>query len=89
MYDFYEILNIFNYYYYQPGSNIKLYIANTSRTHTCTHPPTHTAVAVSLFDGSVCLTARSAGDNSCPLAIEINSCVCEAVFAIVLDVFRV
>ena len=35
------------------------------------------------------MTARSAGDNSWSLAIEINSCMCEAVFAIVLDVFRV
>ena len=41
MCDFYEILdNDFNYYHYQPGSNI-IYIVYISRTHARTHSHTH------------------------------------------------
>ena len=69
------------------GQILLSYIANTSRTHACrrvcTHPrervhtpPPHTPPSLYRYSMGMCqptVTARSAGDNSWSLAIEINT----------------
>ena len=68
------------------GQILLSYIANTSRTHArthahtrtnaCTHTPTHTPPSPYPYSMGLCqptVMARSAGDNSWSLAIEINT----------------
>ena len=64
------------------GQILLSYIANTSRTHASmhprahTHPNTHTPPLPDRYSMGLCqptVTARSAGDNSWSLAIEINT----------------
>ena len=104
MCDLYEIWDInFNYYHYQPGSNIiNVYCKHIThaRAQARRRARMHTAVAVQVLviDGSV--APNSDGVNA-PFRrfrwrsmasrcfIQINSRVGDSVFEIVLGVFRV
>ena len=82
-----------NYYHYQPGSNIIIvYCKHTTHARARTSTP---PFRLSLFDGSV---APNRDGVNAPFRrrsmagrcfIQINSRVCDSIFAIVLGVFRV